>query len=63
MPKASKKASLSYRAAQKRAARRKDLRRMAEGVPPEVIQLENSAFPPGYFSLDSIFKNAEAIGK
>lgn len=59
----SKKANLAYRAAEKRAAREEDARRIAEGVPPEVIQLENSAFPPGYFSFDSISNYAEVIGK
>jgi hypothetical protein len=63
MPKASDKASLSYRAAQKRAARKEDARRLAEGVPAEVIQRENSAFPSDYFSLESISNYAEAIGK
>jgi hypothetical protein len=63
MPKASDKASLSHRAAEKRAAREEDARRLAAGVPAEVIQRENSAFPPGFFSLESISNYSEAIGR
>jgi hypothetical protein len=63
MPKASDKASLSHRAAEKRTAREEDARRLAAGVPAEVIQRENSAFPPGFFVGAKISNYAEAVGK
>lgn len=51
------------RAAAKAASRMEDRRRLDHGESPEVIQRENSIFPPGYFEKHRIVNFASAIGK
>jgi hypothetical protein len=61
--KPSKSINLKSRAAAKAASRKEDLRRLKNGESPEVIQRENSIFPPGYFRQHRINNFASAIGK
>lgn len=51
------------RAAAKVASRRADRQRLERGENPEVIQRENSIFPPGYFERHRILNFSSAIGK
>ena len=59
----SDEANLANRAAVKKAARIDDLRRLAEGVPPDEIQEENSVAPVGFFEGAEISNLSEAIGR
>ena len=43
------KVSSKSRAAEKAASRREDRQRLENGESPDVIQRENSIFPPGFF--------------
>ena len=58
-----KSINLKSRAAEKTASRREDRQRLENGESPEVIQRENSIFPPGYFEKGRIINLASAIGK
>lgn len=58
-----KSINLKSRAAEKMASRREDQLRLENGESPEVIQRENSIFPPGYFEKHRIINFASAIGK
>jgi hypothetical protein len=61
--KPAKRINLKSRAAAKAASRMEDRRRLDHGESPEVIQRENSIFPPGYFEKHRIVNFASAIGK
>lgn len=61
--KPSRKVSLKDRAAEKKAAREADRKRLELGESPEVIQRENSIFPPGYFDHCRIMNLNSAIGR
>ncbi len=61
--KPSKNLNLKSRAAEKMASRREDRQRLENGESPEVIQRENSIFPPGYFQNHRVINFASAIGK
>ena len=54
---------LDRRAAQKRAARREDRRRLEAGESPALVQEENSAVPPGSFAGARIANLWQAMGK
>ncbi len=58
-----KNIDLKSRAAEKMASRREDRLRLENGEKPEVIQRENSIFPPGYFENHRIINFASVIGK
>lgn len=58
-----KSINLKSRAAEKMASRREDRLRLENGESPEVIQRENSIFPPGYFEKHRIINFTSAIGK
>ena len=58
-----KSINLKSRAAEKAASRLEDRRRLENGESPEVIQRENSIFPPGYFEHHRIINFASAVGK
>jgi hypothetical protein len=58
-----KSITLKSRASEKMASRREDRLRLENGESPEVIQRENSIFPPGYFKKHRIINFAFAIGK
>ena len=58
-----KSINLKSRAAEKMASRREDRLRLESGESPEVIQRENSIFPPGYFEKHRIINFASVIGK
>jgi hypothetical protein len=45
------------------ASRREDRQRLENGESPEVIQRENSIFPPGYFEKHRIINLASVVGK
>ncbi|MES2981147.1 MAG: hypothetical protein V4727_02445 [Verrucomicrobiota bacterium] len=55
--------SMKDRAAVKKASRRNDFERIAQGVSSAQIQRENSIFPLGYFELNQIVNFSSAIGK
>jgi len=55
--------NLDRRAAQKRAARREDRRRLETGESPAQLQAENSAVPPGSFVGAQIANLWQAMGK
>ncbi len=61
--KPSKSINLKSRAAAKAASRREDRRRLENGESPEVIQRENSIFPPGFFENGRIVNLASVVGK
>lgn len=61
--KPAKRINRKSRAAAKAASRMEDRRRLDHGESPEVIQRENSIFPPGYFDKHRIVNFASAIGK
>ena len=63
MKAAKKKVSLKSRAAEKKASRLEDLRRLENGENPEVIQRENSIFPEGYFEKGHFVNLASVVGK
>jgi hypothetical protein len=58
-----KKVSLKSRAAEKKASRLEDLRRLENGESPEVIQRENSILPEGYFEKGHFVNLASVVGK
>jgi hypothetical protein len=58
-----KSINLKSRAAEKMASRREDRQRLENGESPEVIQRENSIFPPGYFEKHRVINFALVIGK
>ena len=55
--------NLDHRAAQKRAARRSDRRRLEQGEKPEVLQAENSILPKEFFEKARISNLKQAIGR
>lgn len=55
--------NLKSRAAAKAASRREDRRRLKDGESPEVIQRENSIFPPDFFENGRFQNLASAVGK
>lgn len=55
--------NLKSRAAEKKASRREDKRRLENGESPEVIQRENSIFPPGFFENGSFLNLSSVVGK
>ncbi|MCU0781425.1 MAG: hypothetical protein MUF04_10045 [Akkermansiaceae bacterium] len=61
--KPSKSINLKSRAAAKAASRKADRMRLEDGESPDVMQRENSIFPPGYFQRRRIINFASAIGK
>ncbi|MES2439558.1 MAG: hypothetical protein V4584_10850 [Verrucomicrobiota bacterium] len=61
--KPSKSLNLKSRAAEKAASRREDRQRLEKGESPEVLQRENSIFPPGYFEKNRIINFSSVIGK
>ena len=61
--KPSKSINLKSRAAAKAASRREDRRRLENGESPEVIQRENSIFPPGFFENGQFVNLASVVGK
>ena len=58
-----KRLNLKTRAAEKIASRREDNRRLENGESPEVLQRENSIFPPEYFEKHRVVNFASVIGK
>ncbi|GHC64068.1 hypothetical protein [Roseibacillus persicicus] len=48
---------------EKEASRSDDLRRLAEGEDPEVIQWENSIVPKGFFKGAKVSNLAETVGE
>jgi len=58
-----KSISLKSRAAEKMASRREDRQRLENGESPDVIQRENSIFPPEYFDNHKITNLADVVGK
>jgi len=58
-----KNISLKSRAAEKMASRREDRQRLENGESPEVIQLENSIFPPDFFEKGRFSNLASVVGK
>lgn len=58
-----KKLNLKNRAAEKMASRREDHRRLENGESPEIIQRENSIFPPDFFEKGRFLNLAANIGK
>jgi hypothetical protein len=48
---------------EKKASRRADRLRLENGEDPEVIQRENSIFPPGFFEGRKIINLASIVGK
>ena len=55
--------TLKSRTAEKAASRREDRQRLESGESPEVIQRENSIFPPGYFDNLKFSNLADVVGK
>ncbi len=55
--------TLKSRAAEKAASRREDKLRLEDGESPEVIQRENSIFPPGFFEKGRFSNLASVVGK
>lgn len=55
--------NLDHRAAQKRAARREDRRRLEAGESPELVQAENSVIRPGSFASARIANLWQAMGR
>ena len=58
-----KSINLKSRAAEKAASRLEDRRRLENGESPEVIQMENSIFPPGYFENGRFLNLSSVVGK
>lgn len=50
-------------AAVKKASRRADRERLENGENPEVLQRENSIFPPGFFEKGKFSNLSSVIGK
>lgn len=61
--KPAKRINLKSRAAAKAASRMEDRRRLDHGESPEVIQRENSIFPPGYFEKGRFHNLSSVVGK
>jgi hypothetical protein len=61
--KPSKKINLKSRASEKMASRREDRLRLENGESPEVIQRENSIFPPDFFETGRFSNLASVVGK
>ncbi len=61
--KASKKSLMEELAAVKKASRRADRERLENGENPEVLQRENSIFPPGFFEKGKFSNLSSVIGK
>jgi len=57
------KVSLKSRAAEKKVSRREDMQRLENGESPEVIQRENSIFPPDFFEKGRFVNLASVVGK
>ena len=57
------KINLKSRAAEKAASRHMDRRRLENGESPEVIQQENSIFPPGFFENGRFSNLSSVVGK
>ena len=57
------KVSRKSRAEEKMASRLEDQRRLENGEDPEVIQRENSIFPPGFFEKGRFINLASVVGK
>ena len=51
------------RAAEKAAARKRDLKRLKAGEDPAVLQRENSIFPPDFFKNGKFSNLKEAVGQ
>ncbi len=58
-----KKINLESRAAEKMASRREDRLRLENGESPDVIQRENSIFPPNFFEKGRFSNLASVVGK
>ena len=58
-----KSINLKSRAAEKRASRREDRQRLENGESPEIIQHENSIFPPEFFDKGRFLNLASVVGK
>lgn len=61
--KLSKNINLKSRAIEKMASRREDRLRLENGESPEVIQRENSIFPPGFFEKGRFSNLSSVVGK
>jgi hypothetical protein len=57
------KISLKSRAAEKMASRLEDRRRLEKGESPDVIQRENSIFPPDFFEKGRFSNLSAVVGK
>jgi hypothetical protein len=58
-----KSLNLKSRAAEKAASRREDKQRLENGESPDVIQRENSIFPPGFFEKGRFLNLSSVVGK
>jgi hypothetical protein len=58
-----KSINLKSRAAEKMASRREDRLRLENGESPEVIQRENSIFPPEFFEKGRFSNLSSVVGK
>jgi hypothetical protein len=56
-------ANRQSRTAAKRASRRQDCRRLANGESPTVVQRENSIFPSDFFKKAKISNFSDAVGR
>ncbi len=61
--KSSEKINLKSRAAEKMASRLEDRRRLEKGESPDVIQRENSIFPPDFFEKGRFSNLSSIVGK
>ena len=61
--KPSKSLNLKSRAAEKIASRREDKQRLENGESPDVIQRENSIFPPDFFDNGRFLNLSSVVGK
>ena len=61
--KSPKKFDRESRNAEKRASRRADEERLKAGEDPEVLQRENSIFPPGFFDNARISNRQQSLGR
>jgi hypothetical protein len=58
-----RKINRKIRDEEKMASRRADQLRLENGEDPEVIQRENSIFPPGFFEKGRFINLASVVGK
>ena len=58
-----KSINLKSRATEKMASRREDRQRLENGESPEVIQRENSIFPPEFFEKGRFLNLSSVVGK